>query len=154
MTDWHKRFMNLAEYIAQWSKYPGRKVGAVIVDDRHTLISVGYNGCPRGCIDNDPYKYTKEVKYLFASHAEVNSITNAGRSVNGYTLYVMWFPCADCARAIIQSGIKCVVARRPNFDDPDWGHHFKAALQMFEETGIEVVWYTEGSDPVKPEGWE
>ena len=138
---WDKRFMDLASYIAEWSKYPGRKVGAVIVDDRRTVVSLGYNGCPRGCVDDDPQKYLAETKYLFACHAEQNAIWNSNKSVLGCTIYVMWFPCADCAKAIIQSGITTVVAKKPDFEDPDWGGHFKAALQMFHETQTVIRWY-------------
>jgi dCMP deaminase len=147
-TDWHKRFMDLAHYVADWSKYPGRHVGAVIVDDRHTVVSLGYNGCARGCNDDDPNKYLPTTKYLHACHAEENAVLNAARSLLGCTLYVMWFPCATCARIIIQAGIKRIVVRRPNFQDPDWGENFKAALQMFKETKMEIVWYGERSPTV------
>jgi len=142
-TNWEKRFMELAEYFANWSKYPGRKVGAVIVDDRHTVLGHGYNGCPRGCDDEDPEKYTPENKYFFTCHAEQNAIWNAAKSLVGCTIYVPWFPCSDCAKAIIQAGIKKVVARRPDFKDPDWGQHFRIALQMFNECGVTVQWYGE-----------
>lgn len=138
---WDKRFMDLACHIAGWSSYPGRKVGAVIVDDRRTVVGHGYNGCPRGCVDDDSNKYLPETKYLFACHAEQNAIWNANKPVLGCTIYVMWFPCADCAKAIIQSGITTVVAKIPDFDDPDWGAHFRAALQMFHETQTVIRWY-------------
>jgi dCMP deaminase len=143
MANWHKRFMDLASYVAEWSKYPGRRVGAVIVDDRRTVVSLGYNGCPRGCDDDDPNKYLQDTKYLYAEHAERNAIYNAARPLIGCTLYVMWFPCADCARAIIQSGIKKLVARKPNVNDPDWGKSFVAALRMLEEVNVEIQWYEE-----------
>lgn len=152
--DWDERFMNLASYIAQWSKYPGRKVGAVIIDDFKIVVSIGYNGNPRGCIDNDPKKYEKNVKYLYAEHAERNAIYNARTSLVNCTIYTAWFPCADCARAIIQSGIKKIVTRKPDFEDSDWGNHFKVALKMFEETNIEIVWYEKGENPQKPDGWK
>jgi len=142
-TNWDKRFMKLAEYIAEWSKYRGRHVGAVIVDDRHTIVSMGYNGAPRGCDDEDDEIYKPDVKYLYAEHAERNAIYNAARSLIGCTMYIMWFPCADCARAIIQSGIRKIVAKRPDWGDPDWGHHFRAALHMLEtaKPPVEIQWY-------------
>jgi dCMP deaminase len=143
MTNWNKRFMDLAKYIAEWSKYPGRHVGAVVVDDRRTVVSMGYNGCPRGCVDDDPSKYLSDTKYLYAEHAERNTIYNAARSLIGCTMYVMWFPCADCARAIIQSGITTIVVKKPDFDDPDWGKSFKAARQMLRESGVAICWYEE-----------
>lgn len=142
-TNWDKRFMKLAEYIAEWSKYRGRHVGAVIVDDRHTVVSMGYNGAPRGCDDEDDEIYRQDVKYLYAEHAERNAVYNAARSLIGCTMYVMWFPCADCARAIIQSGIKAIVARRPDYSDPDWGMHFRVAKHMLEtaKPPVEIQWY-------------
>jgi len=141
MTNWHKRFIDLAHYIALWSKYPGRKVGAVITDDRHTVVSVGYNGSPRGCDDNDETKYSKKTKYLYAEHAERNAIYNATTPLIGTTIYSTLFPCAACARAIIQTGIKRLVSYAPDFNDEVFGVQFKAALKMFQETGILVSYY-------------
>jgi len=139
-TNWHKRFMELAHHIALWSKYPGRKVGAVITDDRHTVVSVGYNGSPRGCNDNDETKYDKKTKYLYAEHAERNAIYNAATPLIGKTIYSTLFPCAACARAIIQCGITRLVSYAPDFNDEAFGVQFKAALKMFQETNILVVY--------------
>lgn len=144
MTNWDKRFMDLALYISGWSKHTGRHVGAVIVDNRHTVVSLGYNGCPRGCKDDDPSKYLVDTKYLFSEHAERNAIYNATRSLLGCTLYIMWFPCADCARAIIQSGITTLVACKPNFKDSDWGKSFMASKQMLQEAKVRIRWYKPG----------
>lgn len=143
-TNWYKRFFELAKYIAEWSKYPGRHVGAVIVDDRHTVVSIGYNGNPRGCNDVDPSKYNSSVKYYFAEHAERNAIYNARQPLIGCTLYCTLFPCADCARGIIQTGIKTVITRMPNLEDPDFGGSFKAALKLFDETHV-MVYYIDNS---------
>lgn len=140
MTDWHQRFMDLAHYISTWSKYPGRHIGSVIADDRHTVISIGYNGSPRGCDDKDLTKYESNVKYFYAEHAERNALYNASRSVIGCTIYSTLFPCADCARAIIQCGITKVVTYTPPMTDSYFGPHFLAAKKMFEETNVEVIY--------------
>lgn len=139
-TNWHKRFFDLALYIAEWSKYPGRHVGAVIIDGHHTVVSMGYNGSPRGCDDRDQSKYAIPVKYFFAEHAERNAIYNAQRSLRGCQIYTTLFPCADCARGIIQSGICAVYTKRPDMADKDFGPHFKAALKMFDECGVKVYY--------------
>lgn len=139
-TNWHKRFMELAHHIALWSKYPGRKVGAVITDDRHTVVSVGYNGSPRGCNDDDASKYDKKTKYLYAEHAERNAIYNASRCLVGTTIYSTLFPCAACARAIIQCGITRLVSYAPDFNDEAFGIQFKAALKMFQETNVLITY--------------
>ena len=138
-TNWHKRFIKLAHYISQWSKYPGRKVGAVIVDDRHTVISIGYNGSPRGCRDSDNTKFNNpKTKYFYAEHAERNAIYNAANRLVGTTIYSTLFPCAACARAIIQCGITRLITYAPDFSDTAFGEQFKAAIKMFSETGVEV----------------
>lgn len=139
-TNWHKRFMELAHHIALWSKYPGRKVGAVITDDRHTVVSVGYNGSPRGCDDNDASKYDKKTKYLYAEHAERNAIYNAATPLIGTMIYSTLFPCAACARAIIQCGITRLISYAPDFNDEAFGIQFKAALKMFQETNVLVTY--------------
>ncbi len=148
MANWDKRFIKLAKYISTWSKYPGRKVGAVIADDLHRVVSVGYNGLPRNCDDDKPERYEDNVKYKWAEHAERNAIYNAQTSVRGMTIYLPWFPCVDCARAIVQSGIKCVVCGEPDFDDLDWGLDFKIANEMFTEVGLEIRFI----DNMKPVG--
>lgn len=148
-TNWDKRFMDLATYIAQWSKYPGRKVGAVIVDDRHTVVSIGYNGLVRGSNDEDNSKYKKAVKYLWSEHAERNAIYNAARQLIGTTIYSTLFPCADCARAIIQCGIRKIVSPEPNWDDEGFAASFKISYNMMLECGIEVYFYKEQKQ-IKP----
>ena len=141
MTDWDERFMRLAQYIAQWSKYPGRKTGAIVVGPKNIILSTGYNGLPRGVNDDVGERYSKDVKYKWTEHAERNAIYNAPVSLDGYRMYVNWFPCMDCARAIVQSGITELIARSPNLNDPDWGHDFELALELFAEVGIKVCYY-------------
>ena len=112
---WDEFFMGAAMLCAERSKDPNTQVGACIVNDENRILSVGYNGFPAGCDDNvfpwdrsgdDPY----DTKYLYVCHAELNAILNCrGRSLAGSRIYVALFPCNECAKAIIQSGIKEVI---------------------------------------------
>lgn len=105
---WDKRFLSLAQHIAQWSKDPSTKVGAVIVDQNRRIVSTGYNGYPKGVsdtIDTDE----REIKYKKVIHAEKNAILFAKQDLTGCTLYVTHHPCSQCAGYILQSGISHVV---------------------------------------------
>ena len=111
---WDEYFMGVALLAAQRSKDPNTQVGACIVDDSDRIISTGYNGFPKGCSDDDfPWNRDEaagETKYPFVVHAELNSILNAGgKNLAGSRIYVGLFPCNECAKAIIQSGIKEVI---------------------------------------------
>ncbi len=123
---WDEYFMGVALLAAERSKDPNTQVGACIVDEDNRIVSTGYNGFPYGCSD-DEYPWSREgknaedTKYGYVVHAELNAILNArGRSVVGTRLYVALFPCNECAKAIIQSGIREVVylsdkyANQPN----------------------------------------
>jgi len=136
---WDDRFLALADHIADWSKDPSTKVGAVIVRPNRTIASVGYNGFPRGVDDTLERLNDRPTKYAMTVHAEANAILSAGSSVAGCTLYVTpLHPCSNCAALIIQSGIAKVVARMP--DNPaHWAESFAAAKAMFYEAGIEVI---------------
>ena len=141
MADWNKRFIELSKHIATWSKDINTVTGAVIADKDHRIVSVGYNGFPSGCDDSCKERYERPLKYMYTEHAERNAIYNAARigvSTKDCTLYVMWFPCADCARAIIQSGITKLVCKEPDLELPKWGEHFKIALEMLKEAKVEI----------------
>lgn len=138
---WDRRFIELAYHIASWSNYPGRKVGAVVVDARNNIKSTGYNGLPRGVEDNNLQRFNPEVKYKWAEHAERNAIFNAGVSLVGCRMYVSWFPCMDCARAIVQTGIGELIAIEPDLEDKDWGNDFKLVIELLEEAGVIVRYY-------------
>ena len=109
VTNWHRRFIDLAMHVAQWSKDPSTKVGAVIVDERYKVISLGYNGFPRWVDDLEERYNDRPTKYQFVVHAELNAILNATVPLDGMTLYTTLSPCHECAKAIIQSGIIEVV---------------------------------------------
>lgn len=132
--------MALAEHVSAWSKDRSTKLGAVIVDDQKRIVSIGYNGFPRGVDDDIDERHERPQKYLWTEHAERNAIYNAREPLKGTTLYVPWNPCVDCARAIIQVGIERVVmseARRSiNANDEHFG--FDIASQMLQEAGVRL----------------
>jgi dCMP deaminase len=137
MQKWDGRFMQIAATIAEWSKDGSTKVGCVVVRDRRILTS-GYNGFPRGCDDEVEERHQRPLKYMWTAHAETNAIYNASRvgvSLEGATLYVTMFPCCDCAKAIVQSGIHRLVAPAPNFECERWGHSHRVASEMLIEGG-------------------
>ncbi len=111
---WDEYFMGVALLAAERSKDPNTRVGACIVDDQNRILSTGYNGFPQGCSDDDfPWNRDEaegETKYKFVVHAELNAILNTrGKSLAGSRLYVGLFPCHECAKAIIQAGIREVI---------------------------------------------
>ena len=109
---WDEYFMGVAMLAARRSKDPNTQVGACIVSPDNIIISTGYNGLPNGCSD-DEYPWEREgeeTKYPYVVHAELNAILNAnGRDLRGSRLYVALFPCNECAKAIIQAGVKVVL---------------------------------------------
>ena len=109
---WDEYFMGIAMLAAKRSKDPNTQVGACIVSQDNIIISTGYNGMPMGCSDDEfPWEREgEETKYPYVVHAELNAILNAsGRDLRGSRIYVALFPCNECAKAIIQSGIKEVL---------------------------------------------
>ncbi len=109
---WDEYFMGVAKLAARRSKDPNTQVGACIVSPSNIIISTGYNGMPKGCSDDEfPWEREGEqTKYPFVVHAELNAILNAnGRDLQGSRIYVALFPCNECAKAIIQSGVKEVI---------------------------------------------
>lgn len=132
---WDNRMMELAQMVASWSKDPSTKVGAVIMRDDRTVESMGYNGFPRGVMDQIDRYSNREVKYKLVVHAEANAIVSARGSVEGMTLYCTLFPCCECAKLVIQAGIKEVVVptmkKTERFYDS-----MKATELMFREAGV------------------
>ena len=109
---WDEYFMGVAKLAARRSKDPSTQVGACIVSPENIIISTGYNGMPKGCSDDEfPWgREGAETKYPYVVHAELNAILNAnGRDLRNSRVYVALFPCNECAKAIIQSGVKEVV---------------------------------------------
>ena len=102
---WHRRFFQLAHHVSNWSQDPSTQVGACIVNDDKQVLSLGFNGFPRGVNDSDERYNDRSTKHLFVCHAERNALDNAPHSVEGCTMYVPLLPCNECAKSIIQNGI-------------------------------------------------
>ena len=118
--NWDEYFMGIAMLAAKRSKDPNTQVGACIVSPDNIIISTGYNGMPKGCSDDVfPWDRTgEETKYPYVVHAELNAILNAnGRDLRGSRIYVALFPCNECAKAIIQSGVQEVVYLSDKYKD-------------------------------------
>lgn len=138
--NWDEYFMGLAHLSSYRSKDPNTQVGAAIVDENHRVVSVGYNGFPKGCSDND-FPWAREggvldTKYAFVVHAELNAILNSKGPVTGCTIYVSLFPCNECAKAIIQAGIKRIVYESDKYNGVDTNI---ASKRMLEAAGVELI---------------
>ena len=138
---WDEYFMGVALLAAQRSKDPSTQVGACIVDGDKRILSTGYNGFPHGCSDDDfPWNRDDsrgETKYQFVVHAELNAILNAsGKDLHGSTVYVALFPCNECAKAIIQSGIKEVVYLSDKYHDTP---STVASRRMLNAAGVKLT---------------
>lgn len=136
---WDEFFMGVALLAANRSKDPNTQVGACIVDENNVIISTGYNGFPIGCSDDEfPWNREGEItKYPFVVHAELNAILNAsGKSMRGSKIYVALFPCNECAKAIIQAGIKEVVYLSDKYADTAGT---KASKMMLNAAGVKLT---------------
>ena len=136
---WHKRFLELAEFISKWSKDPSSKIGAVIVDKYNRIVSTGYNGFPRD-VEDTLYRYEdRDVKYKIILHAEENAISYAKIDLSGCILYVSGLPpCAHCASLIIQSGIRKVVIRKQEIPER-WIESMTLSKQILNEAKVELI---------------
>lgn len=136
---WDEYFMGIALLSSYRSKDPSTQVGACIVDSNNKIMSVGYNGFPIGC-DDDAFPWDRtgdeyDTKYPYVCHAELNAILNSGgRSLAGCKIYVALFPCNECAKAIIQSGIKEVVYISDKYAD---SVGVRASKRMMDAAGVE-----------------
>ena len=134
---WDQYFMGIAVLSSERSKDPNTRVGACIVNDENKILSMGYNGAPIGFSD-DVMPWAREganldTKYPYVCHSELNAILNCPTSVKGGRVYVTLFPCNECAKAIIQAGIKEVVYLSDKYADTDSN---KASRLMFDNCGV------------------
>ena len=140
---WGDRYIHLAKEISTWSKDPSTKVGAVVIGNNGEVLSQGYNGFPRGIKDTAARLKNRERKYKLVVHAEMNAIYNAslnGVSLNNATLYVYGLPiCNECAKGIIQVGIRRVIATRPADYNKEWDESIKDAKALFKEAEVEYL---------------
>ena len=135
---WDDYFMGVSLLAAERSKDPSTQVGACIVSDDNRILSTGYNGFPQGCSDDDfPWNRDSskgDTKYNFVVHAELNAILNAGgKSLVGSRIFVSLFPCHECAKAIIQSGIKNIVYLSDKYHDTS---SMTASRKMLDAAGV------------------
>lgn len=134
---WDDYFMGVAQLSAMRSKDPVTQVGACIVNQKKRIVGIGYNGFPIG-LDDDVYPWGKEgefvdTKYPYVVHAEPNAILNSTVTLDGATLYVTLFPCHECAKLIIQSGIKEIVYRENKYQDKA---SVQASMRMLKDAGV------------------
>ena len=142
---WSEYFMSIAKLSAQRSKDPSTQVGACIVTNNNKIVGIGYNGFPNGCSD-DILPWKKEgarldTKYMYVVHAEVNAIINHSGSLStlkGCTMYVTLFPCNECAKLIIQSGIIHIIYESDKYHDTD---ESIAARKLFNIANIKYTKY-------------
>jgi dCMP deaminase len=145
---WNDHFINVAKLTADLSKDPSTKVGAVAVDMDRRILATGYNGFPRGIADTEERLSNRNVKYQYIVHAEMNCIYNAtyhGISLKDSVIYVYGLPiCSDCAKGLIQVGIKSVCfASSYNWDimPEKWQSHWRQSEAMFREAGVGIIDY-------------
>lgn len=137
---WDEYFMSVAVLSSMRSKDPNTQVGACIVNSEKKIVGTGYNGFPIGCSD-ETFPWARvgaplETKYPYVCHAELNAILNSiSRDLRGCILYVVMFPCNECAKAIIQSGIREVVYQINKYPEAD---NVKASTRMLKEAGVKV----------------
>lgn len=140
---WDEYFMGVAVLSSMRSKDPNTQVGACIVSEDNKILSMGYNGFPSGCSD-DEFPWCREgepleTKYLYVTHSELNAILNyRGGSLEGAKLYVTLFPCNECAKAIIQSGIKTIVYASDKYGETPGT---VASKRMFQAAGVKCYPY-------------
>lgn len=150
---WDQYFMGIALLAAQRSKDSNSQVGACIVNNEHKILSVGYNGMPIGC-DDDAMPWGREgalleTKYAYVCHSELNAIlNNDSGSLKNTSIYVTLFPCNECAKAIIQSGIREVVYLEDKYSDTE---SVIASKKMFEMTGVRFREYKRSGKKVELE---
>ncbi len=143
---WDECFMRMAFLIALRSKDPKTKNGAVVVDSKNVVVGLGYNGWPRGIANDalpwDPWDHQGSwvgTKYAYVCHAEENAIYNANAKTEGCTLYCTLFPCNECAKTIIQMGIKEIVFDSDKYHDSDMS---LAARQLLDLAGVKYRQYS------------
>ncbi len=140
--DWDEYFSGIAQLTSMRSKDPNTQVGACIASSDNRVLSVGYNGAPNGFSDDD-FPWNREgdhydTKYPYVCHAELNAILNFRgnmRELQSARIYVHYFPCVDCTKAIIQAGIKEVIYTH-DFDHASFGVEAKASIRMFDQCGV------------------
>lgn len=143
MSNWDKRFLEMARLVSTWSKDPSSQFGSVIVDNDKRIVSVGFNGFAKGFDDSEERLKDRQFKYRHVLHSEENCILNARQDIKGLTIYVTGVPCSLCMSRIAQSGLTKVVCYKPTEDYLSrWS--IEEPLQVAKECGIIVEQIEEG----------
>jgi len=146
---WDQRFLDLAQLVSTWSKDPSKKIGCVVVSPERTILSTGYNGFPRGTLDEAHILADKQRKRLRSIHAEINALHFASGPIKGATVYITHFPCATCAASLIQhQPARVVYNHGPESFSTEWKINMEESKQMLEEAQIIVS--TQPSQPAPP----
>lgn len=135
---WLRRYADLARHVAQWSKDPSTKVGAVLVGENRKQIALGYNGFPPGIADTEERLRDRPTKYRYMQHAERNVLDNAAFDARGSTLVVTMHPCVECAKSIVARGVRAVLV----CDSPvpeRWAESAQWARKILEEAGVLIL---------------
>ena len=145
ISKWDRKFIELSKHVALWSK-DSHGVGAVIVDDNNIVLSLGYNGLPRKADDDISERKERINKLIYTIHAEENAILNAARkgvSLENSTIYLQWFPCINCAKHIINAGIKRVVCTKYDSNDEMRMNDYKfdIAESLLRECEVKIDFY-------------
>lgn len=143
---WDSYFMSLVYLVAMRSKDQSTNIGAVVVGPDNEIRSTGYNSFPMGINDNKPERQERPEKYYWFAHAERNSVDHAARigvPLKNCTIYTQGVPCMDCARSIVQSGIKKVVIHKQWGDgwSTKWSENAKRTKELFDEAGVELQFF-------------
>ena len=139
---WDLRFLDLADTVATWSKDPSTQVGAVIVRPNNTIVSMGYNGFPRGFPDIPAYYEDRPTKYSLIVHAEANAVVSAKCDLAGFTIYCSMIPCSECMKLITQAGITRWVSWAPSDEQQArWGTSFEATMMMTRSCALSFALY-------------
>jgi dCMP deaminase len=146
---WDEYYLNICGVVATRSKDPNTQVGCIIAGPAHEIRSTGYNSLPRGIRDDVAERLERPTKYLWMEHAERNAIYNAARcgtTMEGCTIYIELMPCMDCARAIVQAGIREVVVSRDRmgqYSSEYYDEHFRMVEVLFQEAAIKLRQFPE-----------
>lgn len=152
---WDRRFFQLAHLIGTWSEDKSRQIGAVVVGPANEVRSIGFNGLPRGVSAAIDSRHSREggEKYYWFEHAERNAIYNAARvgiATGGCTLYSTLFPCSDCLRALVQSGVGTLKTFAPPADDAYYQRSFEVSLEIAGEAGLAILVYERAAVDLPP----
>lgn len=141
-----KKYYQLAQYQASlFSKDPNTQVAAILLaHDSFQILSTGFNGICRK-LSETKERWSRPLKYKWVAHAELNAIANAARSgvkIESSICVVTMFPCVDCCKALIQSGIDTIITESPDLENPRWGQDFIISLEMLEEAQVKIIYVT------------